>query len=281
MIGIYKITNTINGKFYIGQAIDIEERWKSHRRNSLNSKSKEYNYPLYRAIRKYGIENFSFEIVEECSIEELNEKEIYYIGEFNSYIHAENSQGYNMTLGGEGTRGHKASKETREKISIATKGESNPMYGKRGELSPLFGRKFSEEHRQKISKALSKRKLSKETIARISQSKKGRKLSEEHRQKISEKTKGENNPFYGKSHSEETKRKISENHADFKGGKSPRAKKVICEDREFDCVGDFCNFYNIKRSTATNWLNGTNKMPQAFADKGLRYKDKKGEDIGC
>lgn len=281
MVGIYKITNTINGKVYIGQAIDIDQRWKTHRRNSLNQRSKEYNYPLYRAMRKYGIENFTFEVVEKCCNEELNDKEVFYIKQYNSYIHSEKSNGYNMTIGGGGTRGYILSEVSREKISMATRGENNPMYGKKGELSPLFGTRFSEEHKQKISEALSNRKLSKETIARISKSKKGVKFSKEHRKKLSEKTKGEKNPFYGKTHSEETKKKISDNHADFRGGKSARAKAVICEDKEFECVGDFCEFYNVKRSTVTSWLNGRNKMPQLFLEKGLRYKKSKGEDTEC
>lgn len=62
MTGIYKITNLVNGKMYIGQAVDIEERWIRHKRDWKIDKTK----VLYKAIRKYGIENFSFEIIEEC-----------------------------------------------------------------------------------------------------------------------------------------------------------------------------------------------------------------------
>lgn len=66
MIGIYKITNKINGKIYIGQSINIERRWKEHifdnRKNSL----------IHLAIIKYGKENFSFEVIEECNQKELN-----------------------------------------------------------------------------------------------------------------------------------------------------------------------------------------------------------------
>ena len=65
--GIYKITNLINSKVYIGQSRNIEERWKEHIEKGNNQNSEEYNYPLYQAFRKYGIDNFKFEILEECS----------------------------------------------------------------------------------------------------------------------------------------------------------------------------------------------------------------------
>lgn len=68
MIGIYKITNNINGKVYIGQSIDINKRWKEHKYRS-QIPNKEYDKYLYRAFRKYGLENFTFEILEECTYE--------------------------------------------------------------------------------------------------------------------------------------------------------------------------------------------------------------------
>lgn len=72
MIGIYKITNTVNNKKYIGQSINIIDRWREHRQRASNGT--EY---LYQAIRKYGIQNFVFEVLEECLIEDLNLKEKY------------------------------------------------------------------------------------------------------------------------------------------------------------------------------------------------------------
>lgn len=92
--GIYKITNMINQKSYIGQSIDIERRWRSHR-NTYNWIK---NYPLYLAFKKYGLNNFRFEILEECSFNELNNKEKYYISFYNSW-----KNGYNQTDGGQGT----------------------------------------------------------------------------------------------------------------------------------------------------------------------------------
>lgn len=100
MIGIYKVTNNINQHTYIGQSINIEQRWKNHLNRAFCETGKEYNKTLYRAMRKYGVDNFSFEIIEECLIEQLNEKEIYWIAFYNSF-----SDGYNETIGGEGYRG--------------------------------------------------------------------------------------------------------------------------------------------------------------------------------
>ena len=72
MIGIYKITNKINGNAYIGQSVNIQLRFDSHRQRYLQENGKEYDKVLYRAMRKYGLENFSFEIVEECGENFLN-----------------------------------------------------------------------------------------------------------------------------------------------------------------------------------------------------------------
>ena len=91
---IYKITNTLNGKIYIGQtSTTIEHRWKQHIQDSKKYKDR----PLYRAFNKYGINVFKIEIVEECSSEEVNERECFWITYYNSYHY-----GYNATLGGEG-----------------------------------------------------------------------------------------------------------------------------------------------------------------------------------
>lgn len=96
VIGIYKITNKVNGKCYIGQAVDIERRWRKHKSAYKNPQSPNYDYPLYRAMRKYGIENFTFETLEECEAKDLNDKEVFYIAKFNCY-----EDGYNQTKGGD------------------------------------------------------------------------------------------------------------------------------------------------------------------------------------
>ena len=79
MIGIYQIRNKINGHSYIGQSVQIEIRWKRHIANSKNISSNSYNYPLQRAFRKYGVENFDFIVLSECKRSELNDQEIYWI----------------------------------------------------------------------------------------------------------------------------------------------------------------------------------------------------------
>ena len=95
MVGIYKIENLINHHCYIGQSRNIEKRWEDHKIAAFNSNQKSYDYPLYRAIRKYGLSNFSFEVIELCTVEELNSKEIYWIGFYHAF-----GEGYNQTIGG-------------------------------------------------------------------------------------------------------------------------------------------------------------------------------------
>lgn len=104
LIGIYKITNLINNKVYIGQTIDYERRINEHIRHYPNSNYHDFNSLLYRAIRKYGINNFSFEMIEECDTNELDDKEIKWIKKYNAYCNWPNSNGYNMTIGGQGNR---------------------------------------------------------------------------------------------------------------------------------------------------------------------------------
>lgn len=94
MIGyIYKIYNHINDKIYVGKTeLTIDMRWKQHIQDSAHK-----DFPLYRAIRKYGINNFAIQLLEECEIEDLSNREIYWINFYDSY-----KNGYNATLGGDG-----------------------------------------------------------------------------------------------------------------------------------------------------------------------------------
>lgn len=96
IIGIYKITNKINGNSYIGQSKDMIKRWQTHKRDYEKQHLYSYKYPIYRAFRKYGIDNFTFEILEECLADDLNEKEKYWITYYDTFFN-----GYNQTLGGE------------------------------------------------------------------------------------------------------------------------------------------------------------------------------------
>ena len=85
MIGIYKITNLTNGKSYIGQSVHIERRWVEHCLPSGKSL-------IAKAIQKYGKEQFSFQVIEECLQEQLDEKEEYYISHYNTVV----PNGYNI-----------------------------------------------------------------------------------------------------------------------------------------------------------------------------------------
>lgn len=113
MIGIYCITNLINKKVYIGQSVNIEQRWKAHRITANNSNSPAYDKSLYRAFRKYGLNNFNFKILETCSIEELNEKERYWISQYCSNIP---EHGYNLTAGGQSGKPAKLNETQVEEI---------------------------------------------------------------------------------------------------------------------------------------------------------------------
>lgn len=114
MIGIYKIENKINGNIYIGQSKNIDKRIKHHFQCAFNNseKNKEYDKALYRAIRKYGKENFEWSIIELCSKEELYEKEIYWIKKYDSF-----KNGYNETEGGEGVPGQKGENHPKTKLT--------------------------------------------------------------------------------------------------------------------------------------------------------------------
>lgn len=97
MVGIYKITNTLNDKCYIGQSIDIQTRWTQHIYAGTHNIARLNKSKFYQAIKEDGIENFSFEILELLSREELNTRERYWIQYYDSY-----KNGYNSTPGGYG-----------------------------------------------------------------------------------------------------------------------------------------------------------------------------------
>lgn len=109
MIGIYKIENLITNKIYIGESIDIKQRWDNEYNAAFNPNEKSYNYPLQKDFRELGKENFSFSIIEECSIDELWDKEKYWINYYDSF-----NNGYNQTLGGNGF--HKITTDTLNQI---------------------------------------------------------------------------------------------------------------------------------------------------------------------
>ena len=168
---IYLRTNRINGKKYVGQTVDIEQR-----QYKWNTISQPYAGKVINAARnKYGINAFEFEILMECKDEEMNRWEMYYIKTLNTKI----PNGYNLTDGGDGRTGYLYSEETRKKISEALK-----------------NRTFSEEHKINLSKANKGRKHTNESKRKMSEIRKGKHHSEETKIKISNSNK--NNPTKSK-----------------------------------------------------------------------------------
>ena len=154
---IYKLENKLNGKIYVGQTTrTVEERMKEHLRCTETY--------VERAIAKYGIGNFEVSVIEECAtLEELNEREIYWI----SFYDCIRPKGYNICTGGKnGSPGHTLSAKARAKISKAKKGRKNPI---------------SPETRKKMiaSRIANKKPVSAATRAKISAANKGRKLRPE------------------------------------------------------------------------------------------------------
>lgn len=191
LCGVYKITNNVNGKVYIGQSINIKERWNDHIK-SLNRRDS-HSILLQRAWNKYKQENFSFEILELCSEDELDDVEVKYI-EFCDAI----NNGYNIEPGGnknkhlseetkkkigDANRGRHHSEDTRQKMSESRMGENNGMYG----------RHHSEESKKRMSDAAKNRpghRPSDEGLERIRLANLGKEVSKETRKKISEANKG-------------------------------------------------------------------------------------------
>jgi len=107
MIGIYKITNLINNKSYIGKSLDIEHRFREHKAGIRS------NIHLQNSIKKYGIENFDFSIIEECDRDECSLRERYWIEFYDSF-----RSGYNSTTGGENEPGWHLSEDSKDKLRV-------------------------------------------------------------------------------------------------------------------------------------------------------------------
>lgn len=179
---IYKITNKINGKIYVGQTINSLQRRIAHYRGETDDR------PIVNALQKYGMNNFIFEIIDKAaSIEDLNEKEIFWIKKLNS---TDRSIGYNIREGGANSP---LSPETKLKLSIQRTGEQNPFYGK--------------HHSSDFCEKKSKLMIGKNNVMF------GENHTDDTKQLIRESRKdyvGENHPRWGATLTDETKSKISE-----------------------------------------------------------------------
>jgi group I intron endonuclease len=185
---IYKVTNLINNKIYIGKTLKTLSKRKSC--HFAHAKAGSSNY-FHRAIRKYGKENFVWEVIDQCLFaESLVAMEKYYIEKFN----CQKPNGYNLTAGGEGMFGYKYSEESKQKMREShgekQKGINHPMYGKH----------HSEEAKNKMR------------IGHI-----GKKQTAEHKKK-----KVESRKWYI-HHSDETKKKIGLSNV----GKHHGGKRVL------------------------------------------------------
>lgn len=248
---IYKITNKVNGKCYIGQTTQsfnkryhsgggglckIERVYNEHKYRMEHNKS--YNKHLLISVEKYGFN--AFDVIDIYDIafskEELNIKECMYIQIFDCL-----NNGYNATLGGEGGKGYKHSDDFKEWKSISMQGKNNPMYGK--------------THSEEIKKKISENKKGK--FVGENSPLYGKSFSEEHRKKISESAKGKNNPMYGKS-----------------GIDSPIAKSVICltTKKIFHTVTEGSKYYNISRQAIGKCCRGKGKSAGKFNGKKLVWK---------
>ena len=283
---VYKITNTINNKSYIG--ISIHEPEKRRIKDHLSGRG---NRVIARAVKKYGRDAFTYEILEADVFDEfLPELEVTYIANFNTVA----PHGYNLDSGGS----HKIpSEETRRKLSKASKGRKLPprsaehrrkisearkgkklkplteehrrkiSEAQKGEKNHNFGKTPPEETRLKMSKAIKGEKHpqfgkphSAEHRRKISESLKGKPLSVEHRRKISEGIKGEKHPLFGKKHSKETRRKISES---LKG--KTRPDYISVRDYFFSLPPDmplkekrkllYTTFSQVPRRTICDWVS--------------------------
>lgn len=178
--GVYKITNLVNGKVYIGASKNIERRWGNHR-GSVKS-------PIHSDLEAYGIENFKFEVLLECPEDMLCQWERDMIALYDA---DDPEKGYNNP-------------------------KDRPYSLKNSESHR--GRSLSKETRCKVSEALRGHTVSKETRCKVSESNRGKHStphSEDAKRKISEALKGRPSPRKGRPgtpHSDEAKRKISEAH---------------------------------------------------------------------
>ena len=226
--GIYIITNTITNKVYIGQSKNIKSRFYEHKYNLR--KNRHTNSHLQNAFNIDGENAFEFAILEECSQELRNEREIYWIDYYKS---TDSNFGYNYQSGGcsrqtiadetkqkiiKALTGREVSEETRKKIGDANRGRkaskelSEELSIQRKGRTPWNkGKKMTPEQKLSHSIGMSKRKPrvhSEETKRKISEAQKGKPRksiprTEEWKKKISESNKG-------RTYSEETKQRMSE-----------------------------------------------------------------------
>jgi group I intron endonuclease len=234
IIGVYKISNTLSGRYYIGYSTNIDRRFWSHR-NKLKKNCHD-NIFLQRSYNLDGEDKFKYDIIHMCDREEeAKEIELQYLTNL-SIRNVLYNLNYNNS-GGDLMTHHPDKEKIIEKIrnscndtlSKMTPEERSQKYGKNG----MYGKTHTEEVIKKLSE-----------LHKGNTHRKGKKCSEETKQKMSANAIlriGEKTPFFGKHHSEETKQKIRENNI----GKMPVNNKEITID----------GFYYISMTEVSRQLN--------------------------
>lgn len=223
--GIYKITSP-SERVYIGQSKDLTRRFKDY---LTISKSKN-QVLLNSSFKKYGVENHTFEIIEECPLEDLNCRERYW-QDFYDVLNG----GLNCILTDTDALPKILSEDTKKRISENLIGRFS------GENHPLFGISCSEETKKRISVANKGRIVTQEVKDKTSNTLLGRKLSQEWKDNIRKSKSGENHPLYGKIRGEHHGAKVVVN---------------IESGIFYDCVKDAAEAYGINYSTLKDYLKG-------------------------
>ena len=153
--------NMINGKVYVGQTKNFAQRKGGH----VYAAKRGLDRPLYRSMRKHGLVNFTFEIIEECAHEVINDREQYWVAHYDSF---NPEKGYNLTSGG--NQGTEVADSTRIKLSTSLAGKAKSdkhrenisksrrgWEGLRGDRNPNYGTHLSDSARKKLSDHAKKR----------------------------------------------------------------------------------------------------------------------------
>lgn len=228
MVIIYSITNLINNKRYIGISQNYEDRKRVHLWALKNNKHK--NEKLQNSVNKYGLNNFKFEILKRVETDNRIEAlkiENYYIKKYDSY-----NNGYNKSLGFEGSTLLEVSDETKEKHRMMM--INNKIW---------LNRKHTEEAKIKIGNAHRGKKVSDKTKQKLSDAKKG-------------KFKGKDNPFFNKKHTEETKEKL----------RKANGNPIICieTNEEFQSINQCAKKMNLDRKAIERVLKGVYKQTKGY-----------------
>lgn len=252
IIGVYKISNLVSDRYYIGYSKNINKRFCVHRCKLKNSCHD--NIFLQRAYNLDGEDKFIYEIIHRCNtVKEAKEIELQYLTDLTIRDKLYNLN-YNNS-GGDLLTNHPDKESIREKIlksytetiSKMSCEERKEKYGKIGERNGMYGKTHTEEARKIFSEVHTGNSYCK-----------GKKASEETRQKFSEIAKnriGEKNPFFGKHHTEETKEKIREKRC---GIIPTNAKEIIIDNITYISIAEAGRQLNICTPTILWRLNSKN-----------------------